>query len=71
MWDIVVKQHFPKHQNLNKTFNKNSLMLSYCCIKNMSSIIKQYIVIYFLQNPPKSAAVMAEIKTLSPSKGIF
>ena len=38
----LVKQHFPKHHKLNKTFNKNTLKLSYCCMKNMSSIIKQH-----------------------------
>ena len=37
----LVKQHFPKHHKLNKIFNKNTLKLSYCCMKNMSSIIKQ------------------------------
>ena len=38
----LVKQHFPKHHKLNKTFNKNTLKLSYCCMKNISSIIKQH-----------------------------
>ena len=38
----LVKQHFAKHHKLNKIFNKNTLKLSYCCIKNMSSIIKQH-----------------------------
>ena len=38
----LAKQHFPKHQKLNKIFNKNTLKLSYCCMKNMSSIIKQH-----------------------------
>ena len=38
----LVKQYFPKHHKLNKIFNKNTLKLSYCCMKNMSSIIKQH-----------------------------
>ena len=38
----LVKQHFPKHHKLNKIFNKNTLKLSYCYMKNMSSIIKQH-----------------------------
>ena len=38
----LVKQHFPKHHKLNKIFNKNTLKLSYCCMKNMSGIIKQH-----------------------------
>ena len=37
-----VKQRFPKQHKLNKIFNKNTLKLSYCCMKNMSSIIKQH-----------------------------
>ena len=37
----LVKQHFRKHHKLNKIFNKNTLKLGYCCMKNMSSIIKQ------------------------------
>ena len=36
------KQHFPKHHKLDKIFNKNTLKLSYCCMKNMPSIIKQH-----------------------------
>ena len=38
----LVKQHFLKHHELNKIFNKNTLKLSYCCMKNMSSIIKHH-----------------------------
>ena len=38
----LVKQHFPKHHKLNKIFNKNTLKLSYYCMKNISSIIKQH-----------------------------
>ena len=38
----LVKQHLSKHHKLNKIFNKNTLKLSYCCMKNMSSIIKQH-----------------------------
>ena len=38
----LAKQHFPKHHKLNKIFNKNTLKLSYCCMENMSSFIKQH-----------------------------
>ena len=38
----VVKQHFPKHYILKKIVNKNTFKLSYCSMKNMSSIIKQH-----------------------------
>ena len=30
----LVKQHFPKHHQLNKMFNKNTLKLSHFCMKN-------------------------------------
>ena len=36
----LVKQQFPKQHKLNKIFNKNTLKLSYCCMKNMFIIIK-------------------------------
>ena len=38
----LVKKHFPKHHKLSKIFNTNTLKLSYVCLKNMSSIIKQH-----------------------------
>ena len=38
----LVKQHFSKHHKLNKIFNKNTLTLSFCCMKNMSSIFMQH-----------------------------
>ena len=38
----VAKQHFPKHYILKKIVNKNTFKLSYCSMKNMSSIIKQH-----------------------------
>ena len=38
----LVKQHFSKHHKLNEIFIKNTLKLSYCCMKSMSSIIKQH-----------------------------
>ena len=31
----LVKQHFPKHHKLNKIFNKNTLKVSYCCMKKI------------------------------------
>ena len=38
----LVKKHFHKHHTLRKIFNTNTLKLSYCCMKNMSTIIKQH-----------------------------
>ena len=31
----LVKRHFPKGHKLHKMFNKNSLRVSYSCLKNM------------------------------------
>ena len=36
----LAKQHFAKHHNLNKVFDKNTLKLSYYWMKNMSNNIK-------------------------------
>ena len=34
----LVRQHFPKGHKLHKTFNKNTLKVSYSCLRSMSSI---------------------------------
>ena len=34
----LVKQHFPKGHKLHKIFNKNTIKVSYSCLKNMSSV---------------------------------
>ena len=38
----LVRKHFPRHHKLPKIFNANTLKLSYCCMKNISNIIKQH-----------------------------
>ena len=38
----LVRKHFPRHHKLHKFFNTNTLKLSYCCMKNISNIIKQH-----------------------------
>ena len=38
----LVRKHFPRHHKLHKIFNPNTLKLSYCCMKNISNIIKQH-----------------------------
>ena len=58
----LVKQHFPRHQKLNKIFDNNTLKLSYCCMKNMSSIIKQHNVKILSAESKENAAVIAEKK---------
>ena len=39
--NLVIK-YFPKHQKLRKISITNALKRSYCCMKNISSIIKQH-----------------------------
>ena len=34
--------HFPKSNKLRKIFNRNTVKVSYCCTKNLSSIIKTH-----------------------------
>ena len=36
----LFREHFPRHDKLHKIFNPNTLKLSYCCMKNISNIIK-------------------------------
>ena len=36
-------KHFPKGPSLNKIFNRNSVKVSYSCMQNMATIIKQHI----------------------------
>ena len=38
----LVRKYFPKHHKLHKIFHTNILKLSYCCMKNISDIIKQH-----------------------------
>ena len=38
----LVKKHFPKHHRLHKLFNPNTVKLSYSCMSNMSSFIKEH-----------------------------
>ena len=38
----LVKKHFLKHHRLHKIFNPNTVKLSYSCMSNMSSFIKQH-----------------------------
>ena len=38
----LIRKHFPRHHKLHKIFNPNTLKLSYCCMKNISNIIKQH-----------------------------
>ena len=38
----LLDKHFPKSNNLHKIFNRNSVKVSYCCTKSLSSIIKSH-----------------------------
>ena len=38
----LVKKYFPKKNKLHKIFNKNTLKISYSCMRNISSIISSH-----------------------------
>ena len=38
----LIKKHFPPNHNLHPIFNKNNVKVSYSCMPNMSSIIKNH-----------------------------
>ena len=38
----LVRKHFPRHHKFHKIFNPNTLKLSYSCMPNVESIIKQH-----------------------------
>ena len=42
----IVNKHFPENNTLHKIFNKNTLKISYSCMKNMSDIISSHNNIY-------------------------
>ena len=35
----LVKKHFPRNNSFHKIFNKNTIKISYSCMRNISSII--------------------------------
>ena len=38
----LIERHFPKGHKLHKIFNKSTVKISYCCMKNVNSIIKSH-----------------------------
>ena len=38
----LIKKHFPPNHNLHSVFNKNNVKVSYSCMPNMGSIIKNH-----------------------------
>ena len=38
----LIKKHFPRHNNLHKIFNKNSVKVSFSCMGSVSSIIASH-----------------------------
>ena len=38
----LIGKHFPRSHKLHKIFNRNSLKISYSCMKNMQQIIKAH-----------------------------
>ena len=63
----LVKQHFLKHHKLNKIFNKNTIKLSYCCMKNISSILKQHNIKILSAESNKKCSLIAN-KECCPCK---
>ena len=65
----LVKYHFLKHYKSNKIFNKNTLKLSCCCMKNMSSIIKQHNVNILSAESNENRSCNCRNKECCPLKG--
>ena len=65
----LVKQHFPKHHKLDKIFNKNNFRLSYCCMRNRSSIMKQHKVKILSAESNKKRSCNCRNKECFPLKG--
>ena len=38
----LIKKHFPPHHKFHKLFNKNTVKISYCCTRNIKSIINSH-----------------------------
>ena len=38
----LLRQHFPKGHKLHKVFNKNTINVSYSCLKNMGSVLSRH-----------------------------
>ena len=58
---IVMQKNFPNHHHLHKIFNLNTIKLSYNCMSNMSSFIKQHNHI-ILSLPPNSEERLCNCK---------
>ena len=57
----LIDKHFPKGHILHKLFNRNNVKVSYCCMKNMSRIIKTH---------NESAIQKSEKNTTRPAKNM-
>ena len=38
----LVKKHFPRNKSFHKIFNRNTIQISYSCMRNISSIIASH-----------------------------
>ena len=38
----LLTRHFPKSNSLYKLFNRNTVKISYCCMRNMGSIVSSH-----------------------------
>ena len=64
----LTKKYFPKDSKLLKIFNTSTIKLSYSCMPNMSSVIKQLDENYFHHHKPtENVNVTAEIQPAAHS----
>ena len=42
MFFKLINRHFPKHHKMSKIFNKNTIKLSYCCCRNIGSVMASH-----------------------------
>ena len=38
----LLQRHFPKRHRMYKIFNRNTVKISYCCMRNMESVISSH-----------------------------
>ena len=66
----LIDKHFPKSSRLHKIFNRNSIKISYSCMKNVKAIISTPTRELDRLNPPqpKKSTVTAARKMNVPSR---
>ena len=64
----LINKRFPTQNKLHKTFNRNSLKLSYSCTKNMGRIIKSHNKKITTTNTSEKIDCNCRQKTTLPTK---